>query len=219
MSGGGHHRPTLSGSAGRHLEATAHDIFSTRVWQARLPALAPYFPIWTEEVATLRAAAPIPAGRTNRQGWNSSDLAVLERPVFAELRGALAGLCAETLHQTYGRPVAFHLQSWINMHDRGGFNFAHMHAGCLLSGCFYLQVPPGAGALMLRDPRPGVVNGVAKGSGHNAFKDIRLEPEVGLAVLFPHWLEHFVEVHEGHTPRISIPFNAVSPAEVLPSPF
>ena len=32
----------------------------------------------------------------------------------------------------------------------------------------------------------------------------------GLMVVFPHWLEHFVEVHGSDTPRISIPFNAIA---------
>jgi len=157
----------------------------------------------------MRTASPAPAGRTNRHGWNSVDLTVLDQPSFHELREVLNGLCADSLRQTYGSPIPFKLMSWVNIHDAGGFNFSHMHHECLLSGCFYLQIPPGSGPLVLRDPRPGVVTGEAKGGGPNAYTDVRLQPEAGLAVLFPAWLEHYVDVHEGDLPRISIPFNAV----------
>jgi len=195
----------------RATAVSVHDLFVTRIWQARLVSLAPRFSHWIAEVNGLRAASPLPAGRTNRHGWNSANIEVVDLPSFAELRNALVGLCADSLLQTHGAPVAFELKSWINIHDRGGFNFANMHSGCLLSGCFYTQAPPGSGPLVFRDPRPGAVTGEATGGGPNAYTDVRLQPEAGLAVLFPAWLEHFVEVHEGDLPRISLGFNAIRP--------
>ena len=152
----------------------------------------------------------MPAGRTCRQGWNSTDMAVLDRAEFAPLRDAVAQACADAITLMHGAPTAFTLTSWINMHDSGGFNFAHMHQDCLLSGCFYLAVPPGSGQLVFRDPRPGAVTGPARGNGPNAHRDVQLAPEAGLIVLFPAWLEHYVEVHGSLAPRISIPFNAVA---------
>ena len=106
--------------------------------------------------------------------------------------------------------IPFDLQSWVNLHDRGGFNFLHVHEGCLLSGSFYLKVPPGSGRFVFRDPRPGVVHGYVKGAVPNGYSDIRLAPEPGLLVLFPGWMEHFVEPHENDEPRIAIAFNAVT---------
>ncbi|HVX05819.1 MAG TPA: hypothetical protein VHA71_11960, partial [Rhodanobacteraceae bacterium] len=70
-----------------------YDLFPTRIWQARLPALRGYLDEWTAEVMRMRAASPKPAGRTNRQGWNSEDMAVLERPVFAALRENVRAAC------------------------------------------------------------------------------------------------------------------------------
>ena len=51
--------------------------------------------------------------------------------------------------------------------------------------------------------------GSCKSAVANGYRDIRLKPEAGLLVMFPHWLEHFVEVHESETSRISIPFNVI----------
>jgi uncharacterized protein (TIGR02466 family) len=166
---------------------------------------------WVREVLALRAASPNPAGRTNRQGWNSEEMTVLERPAFAELRAAIGGSCASALAEMGQGGRKFELQSWVNMHDRGGFNFLHLHEGSLLSGGFYLRVPPGSGQFVIRDPRPGVIHGYVKGGVPNGHADVHLTPSAGLLVLFPCWMEHYVEPHESDEPRIMIAFNANAP--------
>jgi uncharacterized protein (TIGR02466 family) len=188
------------------------DLFPTRIWQARLRALADRLPDWIGRIEALRAASPQPAGRTNRGGWNSAELTLLDAAGFADLRAALLEQCRPVLGEMgldEAAQAAVQLQSWANIHDRGGFNFLHLHEGCVLSGCFYLQVPQGSGGLLLRDPRPGVLHGSLKGAVANGYRDVRLQPEPCLLVMFPSWLEHFVEVHDSDTPRISIAFNLV----------
>lgn len=189
-----------------------HDLFPTRIWQARPASLAPHLQVWVDAVLALRAANPKPAGRTNRQGWNSEDMSVLEQPAFAPARQAIHAACAGALAQMGAGEVPFRLQSWVNLHDRGGFNFLHVHEGSLLSGSFYLKVPPGSGRFVFRDPRPGVVHGYVKGAVPNGYSDIHLTPEAGLLVLFPCWMEHYVEPHDSDEPRIVIAFNAIEGA-------
>lgn len=187
------------------------ELFATRVWQARLDPLAPYLQGWVEEVLRMRAANPQAAGRTNRQGWNSQDMRILERPCFAALRHAIRAGCNSALGEMGVHLPAFELQSWINLHDRGGFNFLHLHEGSLLSGSFYLQVPPGSGEFVFRDPRPGVLHSSIKGPQPNGHCDIHLTPSAGLLVLFPCWMEHYVEPHASDEPRITIAFNVNEP--------
>jgi len=186
----------------------SYDLFPTRIWQARLDALQPRFPEWTSWVLALRAASPAPAGRTNRNGWNSSEMDILERPVWAPLRAAVHSACVAALAEMGRGEQPFRLQSWVNLHDRGGFNFLHMHEASLLSGSFYLKVPAGSGALCFRDPRAGVTHGVIKGPVPNGHADVQLRPASGLLVLFPCWMEHYVEPHDADEPRICIAFNA-----------
>ena len=185
------------------------DLFPTRIWQAHPSGLTEHLEQWVNIVLGMRAASPKPAGRTNRQGWNSEDMAVLEQPVFAPLQQAIRAGCAKALHEMGVRDMALHLQSWINIHDRGGFNFLHVHEGSLLSGSFYLKVPPGSGKFVFRDPRPGVIHGYAKGAVANGYSDVHLAPDTGLLVLFPCWMEHYVEPHNSDEPRITIAFNAL----------
>jgi uncharacterized protein (TIGR02466 family) len=189
----------------------SHDLFPTRIWQAQLDPLEPYLERWVKHVLAMRVANPEPAGRTVRQGWNSEDMSVLEQPEFAALRYAIRATCASALAEMGQGEPEFYLQSWVNLHDRGGFNFLHMHEGSLLSGSFYLQVPPGSGQFVFRDPRPGVLHGFIKGGVPNGHADIHLTPSAGLLVLFPCWMEHYVEPHDSDEPRITIAFNANAP--------
>lgn len=188
----------------------AFDLFPTRIWQVELSELAGEFPAWIEAAHDLRRRAPEPAGRTNRGGWNSTSNAVLDDPALADLKARIQRACRTALVEMGVAEPAFQLQSWFNIHDRGGFNFLHMHDNVMLSGTFYLSVPPGSGSLVFRDPRPGVLNSFIKGNGPNAHKDVHLKPRNGLLVLFPHWLEHYVEPHDGDEPRIAVPFNAIT---------
>jgi uncharacterized protein (TIGR02466 family) len=187
---------------------TSVDLFPTRVWQARLEPLIPHLERWVADVLAMRAASPRAAGRTNRQGWNSEDMGVLDQATFAPLREAIRAACTSALGEMGQGDRKFYLQSWINLHDRGGFNFLHLHEGSLLSGSFYLKVPSGSGAFVFRDPRPGVIHGSVKGAVPNGHSDVHLAPSAGLLVLFPCWMEHYVEPHANDEPRITLAFNA-----------
>jgi hypothetical protein len=51
----------------------------------------------------------------------------------------------------------------------------------------------------------------------NGHADVQLTPSSGLLVLFPCWMEHYVETHEGDDPRITIAFNANAPGGEPPA--
>ena len=82
---------------------------------------------------------------------------------------------------------------WFNIMHTGEVTQLHSHDDCdeLISGTYYLQVPPGSGALVLQLPAGRTV----------------LKPRAGRFVLFHPAVEHEVLAHEGDMPRISIGFN------------
>ncbi len=185
------------------------DIFPTRIWQVRLAALTEHLPAWAAAAEALRAATPISPQRSIRGGWTTTDLNADEQETFRDLLQHIGMCCRLVLVDCGTQDPKFRLQSWINIQDRGGFNFLHAHCGALLSGSFYIQVPEGSGNLVLRDPRPGIQYGSVSGAGPNALADIALGPEAGLLRIFPPWLEHYVEPHDSDTHRIVLSFNAV----------
>jgi len=191
-----------------HVEVTHQDLFPTRIWKFDLSSLSAHFPAWRQAVETMRAEQPSPSGRSNRGGWNS-DKTVFARPEFSLLADSVRQSFSYALRQVTGEEVKVQCEAWVNMHERGSYNAAHVHQGALLSGTFYLTVPEGSGNLVLRDPRPGVMLSPFRGTGVNNARHVQVAPQAGLLVIFPNWLEHEVAPHEADTPRVAIAMNAM----------
>lgn len=171
-----------SSAIDRTLSIDHVDLFPTLIWQARLAGLAPLFPRWVEAAR---------AGAT------------LDQPVFNELQGALRACCQYAFGQMGQQGRNFTLKGSAEIHARGGFEFPRTQNDALLAGLFFLQAPPDSGLQVFRDPRPAVLlSPLTPGS------DVRLKPETGLVLLFPHWLEHYAEPHGGDTPRVVLSFSA-----------
>jgi uncharacterized protein (TIGR02466 family) len=108
-----------------------------------------------------------------------------------------------------GRPVELD-SLWINVLNSGGAHGSHLHPRSIISGTFYVEVPAGASALKLEDPRLGLMM-AAPGRKPRARLDNRtfvsIEPKAGTLLLWESWLRHEVTANRARTPRISISFN------------
>ena len=96
--------------------------------------------------------------------------------------------------------------SWLNVHDKMGYNNVHHHGASLLSGVLYINCPEGSGKIHLRDPRPvASMNKLLPDCNRNFI----FEPKAGSTILFPGFLEHFVEpsIADEDDPRIAVAFN------------
>jgi len=185
------------------------DLFPTRIWSFDLSELSENFAMWQQSLTDWRSREPSAAGRSNRTGWNS-DKTVFADPQFSPLLEAAKQAFIHAFREIMQKgEIRFRLEAWANIHDPMGYNVSHVHQNVLLSGCFYLTVPPGAGAIVFRDPRPGVVLSPFDGAGVNTNQAIKIDPKPGALLLFPNWLEHAVETNEAETQRQSIGINAV----------
>lgn len=99
--------------------------------------------------------------------------------------------------------VSFFGGSWANVLRDGDYNKIHNHPGALWSGCYYVALgqsapePDHNGWIEFQDPRPGNIHGGKE----------RVQPEEGLLLMFPSWLNHYVNPFRGKGERISIAFN------------
>jgi len=101
---------------------------------------------------------------------------------------------------------------WININSKLSFNRPHIHPESAMSGVYYVAVPKNSGNIVFNHPsktqqyhiHPDAVketNGINSSTWH-------LTPDAGLLILFPSWLEHYVEPNNSDDERISIAFNA-----------
>jgi uncharacterized protein (TIGR02466 family) len=190
------------------MQIFKRDLFTTRIWVFDIPELLELHASWVQSIMLWREQEPNPVGRSNRKGWNT-DPVVFSREEFKPLLDVSNQAFMHAFKEMQP-PLQFRYasQAWVNLHDPGSFNAMHVHCNVLLSGTYYLKVPEGAGPIRFRDPRPGVVLSPFVDGGINTCRDQLIQPKEGQLVVFPNWLDHAVDVHEGVEPRISIAMNA-----------
>lgn len=182
------------------------DIFPTRIWITQLDYLSPHFDEWYKIINDMRASEMKARGKSNRGGWNSPAI-LTNNAKFKPLIEVAGQLMMNILKPMTDRKIDCRLSAWANMHEEGGFNVQHNHPGSLLSACFYLASPVGSGDLVLIDPRPGANLSTLTGKTPNCRSVHRVNPQEGLLVIFPSWLDHRVEPHQNIKPRMSIAIN------------
>ena len=116
---------------------------------------------------------------------------------------------------SFQKPVVLEYiaEGWANVNRNGDYNSAHHHANDQWAIVYYVacgEREPGRamnGKLELRDPRPATPFVRATFPGFTFGQGILIEPEPGLLVGFPGWLEHFVHPFFGRGERISLAIN------------
>jgi uncharacterized protein (TIGR02466 family) len=99
---------------------------------------------------------------------------------------------------------------WVNVLKAGGGHSGHIHPHSVVSGTFYVAVPPGSGALKLEDPRLPMMMAapVRRPDAPDELKPfVYVEPVAGSLLLWESWLRHEVVPGRSRAERISISFN------------
>ena len=133
-------------------------------------------------------------------------------PAFADLVKLLNGhvrTFAEASHLDLGRKPRLD-SLWVNLLKPSGTHSGHIHPHSIISGSFYVAVPPGSGGLKLEDPRLAMMM-AAPPRGEDAPEDSRsfvyVDPKPGMVLLWESWLRHEVTPSAAKGERISVSFN------------
>jgi uncharacterized protein (TIGR02466 family) len=134
-------------------------------------------------------------------------------PAFADLKRALdphARVFAKALHLDFGRRKLALDSIWINVLEPGGVHTGHVHPHSVISGTYYVDVPPGSSALKLEDPRLPLMM-AAPPRGEDAPESERsfiyLEPKAGETLMWESFVRHEVPQNGAKKPRVSVSFN------------
>jgi uncharacterized protein (TIGR02466 family) len=160
---------------------------------------------------------------SNRGGWHSqTDLTRWgDDATTALMRWAAAMASKATASwrggNDAGAPAMWRVMAWANANPPGGaHNRSHHHVNrnWNWSACYYVRVPSFAddatrrGEIVFDDRNVGLDGDGSANAGRRSFA---YEPSEGELVLFPAWLYHRVEPHEGDGDRITIAMNFHSP--------
>ena len=134
-------------------------------------------------------------------------------PSIGALKGALdkhAAAFANALHLDLGGRKLKLDSIWINVLEPGGSHSGHIHPHSVLSGTYYVDVPPGASALKLEDPRlPLMMAAPARREDAPAEERtfVYVSPNAGDVLMWESFVRHEVPPNAAKRARVSISFN------------
>ncbi len=134
---------------------------------------------------------------------------ILTDPNLRELKCNIES-CIDDYRQRLGLVDLTITSSWSSVTDVGGRLELHRHAGSSISGVFYVEITQQISPLLFKDPTHQYKMceryDVNTEPSMNSFSYMKLDPSLGMLVLFPGWLEHKTEIEIGKRKVIS--FNA-----------
>ena len=142
--------------------------------------------------------------KSNRGGWQSELL-----PPNGELEPLSAEISEFCKSINLGINEIVIPQMWINVNKKNDWNAIHSHGQYNLSGTYYVKVPSDSGKIVFRDPRPVALTNSFMVNRFDKGEFRKVKPIEGLLILFPSYLEHFVEPSNADEDRISISFDVV----------
>ncbi|MCM2563192.1 2OG-Fe(II) oxygenase family protein [Lutimaribacter sp. EGI FJ00015] len=134
-------------------------------------------------------------------------------PIFADIVTALdahVAVFAEDLAFDLGDGKLILEDLWINILPEGGTHSSHIHPHSVISGTTYVQMPDGASALKLEDPRSARMMAAPtrrKDAPRELQPFVYVKPAVGDVLLWESWLRHEVPMNMAEDERISVSFN------------
>ena len=176
------------------MHPNQENIFSTPIWGFMLKDQIYQNADYTDYILNLQEKQYSEV-KSNRGGFQSKD-DLHTHGIFQEFNSSILSACQSILPDE-----SIYMQSmWANINEHGDFNMPHTHEGAL-SGVFYCKTPENCGHLVFLDPAVRNNSRVVKN------KNFVVKPEPLALIVFPSWLEHYVEPSQSEELRVSISFN------------
>lgn len=171
---------------------------------------------WAKPDSTMRVNPGLFESHFDLFKWPEPEIAQLREFCWAYLYQFVAGL--STLPQAQVQQLEVAADVWFHITRRGGYFGLHNHAMASWSGVYCVSTGsddgthPDSGALTFANPFSVAAMfldpaNAAMRSPYNSFnRSFKLVP--GQLVLFPSWVQHYVQPFHGDGERITVAFNA-----------
>ena len=187
------------------------NIFSSYLYGKRLDI---YLKDLYEHVLDVKRKGQYGLFLTNRGGWHSKIFT--ERNIFNRQLFDNIDLMVEEVKNQTGLNMDLKLDNyWYNINQSGSYHIPHNHVTLknriIVSGVFYIQTTSDSGNLVFRrnDPLVSLVFDEKHTNNFNEYNSTtwKVEPINNYCILFPSYLEHYVEPNNSNENRISMSFN------------
>tara|TARA_B100000575_G_C22984506_1_gene567906 strand:- start:147 stop:743 length:597 start_codon:yes stop_codon:yes gene_type:complete len=185
--------------------------FSTPVWASKIDGYKETNEKIYDYIKKLNDEDNLGISRSNKKGWHSKDFNMSE-----EKPKMFINLISSALNQTLS-DMNWDLQTqtvkitsmWAIINNGGASNDRHHHGNSTISAAYYVRAPKNCGDIVFYDPRPAPVYFHPHSKKANSLNCVvnSIEPEEGLLVLFPGYLDHSVNENFSNKERMVISFN------------
>ena len=141
--------------------------------------------------------------KSNKGGWQS-DLQDIHSQHLYYLTEKIKKECFKINEKIKNIDI---VQMWINVNKKNDWNVIHQHGYNHISGTYYIKAPINSGNIVFRDPRPAAIANPFFRNFFDCGDLLNYVPEESLLLLFPSFLDHFVEPNMSEEDRISISFD------------
>jgi len=128
-----------------------------------------------------------------------------EFETFFEFIETVSPFLVKTWFQHTGNFKMHVTESWINVHNKGGWTTPHHHQNSTISIAAYLNVPEGSGDLMVENPLKPYKCSEPLPMGYDHWG--KIEVETNDVLFFPGWLTHKTEKNNTNNPRYVLSTN------------
>tara|TARA_B100000408_G_scaffold138198_1_gene131176 strand:+ start:285 stop:872 length:588 start_codon:yes stop_codon:yes gene_type:complete len=150
---------------------------------------------------------------SNVGGWQSSD-DLNKDESFSNVVRYVFDCCQPIFEKSQYKDglKIFISNMWCNVNRQRDFNKNHLHGLCDWSFAYYVSVPKDSGNIVFCDPRvrrqmanqDRFLKNYSNNFQHGEYST---SPSEGSIVVFPSYLEHYVQPNQSELPRISISGN------------
>ena len=153
---------------------------------------------------------------TNQGGWHSTTDMHLKKEYESLVEELIKFQKQIGAEEGYVNPT-FLSNMWANINPPGCSNRTHIHPNCQWSGVYYVKTPENCGDLIIEDPRPGYAMTAPQQLSPykippRLLRNVAYMPIAGRLLMFPSFLNHYVDTNKSKETRISVSFNFIQMA-------
>ena len=145
--------------------------------------------------------------RSNYGGWQSNTFKIVPKNFVDLFEKVNINIKEIEKNLSLSKKLQLH-NLWYNVNGLGSFNRPHGHPGCVISGVYYVSIPKNSGSIVFlnKDLDTFYRESIKNYNEYNS-STWTIEPKENQCVLFPSYLQHYVEPNLNKKERISISFN------------
>ena len=188
-----------------------HLFFSTPIWTSRIEKCQMVNNEMLNYIINLQKKDPDGMLKSNFKGWHSKNFNMKDdgpKNFIEEIKININTAINDMGWDLKTQEVNIS-NMWAIINTKGSLNQKHHHSNSDLSAAYYVSAEKNCGDIVFYDPRPATVykHPIAKKPNILNATINSINPEPGMLILFPSYLEHSVEPNLSDHKRIVISFN------------